>query len=135
MAPSHFKEAQLTPIIKKHNLDLNTLNHYQPISNLPYLSKLVETAVVQQLSDYMAQNSLLEPLQSAYHKSHSTETAIIYVLNNLLTALNSNNIVFVTLLDCSAAFDLVDHQILLQCLSSLLGITGVAHDWFNRVRH
>ena len=96
MDASHFKEAQLTPIIKKHNLDLNILNHYQPISHFPYLSKLVESVVVQQLSDHMVHNSLLEPLQSAYRKSHSTETAIIYVLNDLLTALDSNDIDFVT---------------------------------------
>ena len=76
------------------NLDQNILNHYQPISNLP-----------QQLSDYMAHNNLLEPLQSAYHKSHPLEMAIIYVLNDLLLALDSNDIVFVTLLDCSAAFN------------------------------
>ena len=94
------------------------LNHYQPISNLLYLSKLVERAVAQQLSDYMANNNLLEPLQLAYCKSHSTETAIIYVLNDLILALDSSDIVFVALFDCSAALDLVDHQILLQRLSS-----------------
>ena len=58
------------------------------------------------------------------------ETAIIYVLNDLLLALDSNDIVFVTSLDCSATFDLVDHQILLQGLSNQLVITGAAHDWF-----
>ena len=78
----------------------------------------------------MAHNNILKPLQSAYHKAHSMETAIIYVFNDLLLALDSNDMVFIILLDCSAAFDLVDHEILLQHLSKRLGITGAAHDWF-----
>ncbi len=66
---SSLKEAQLIPILTKYNLDVEVLNNYRPISNLPYLSKLIEHEV---------------PLQSAYSKFHSTETAIVYVLNDLL---------------------------------------------------
>ncbi len=111
--PDLLKDAQLTPILKKHNLDHDVLNNYRPISNLSYLSKLVERVVAAQLDAYMAKHNLLEPFQSAYHKYHSTETAIVCVLNDLLCAIDDNNMVFVCLLACSAAFELVDHSILL----------------------
>ena len=128
--PDLLKDAQLTPILKKHNLDRDVLNNYRPISNLSYLSKLVERVVATQLDAYMAKHNLLEPFQSAYRKHHSTETAIVCVLNDLLCAIDDNNMVFVCLLDCSAAFDLVDHSILLHRLEHRLGITGLALDWF-----
>ncbi len=66
----------------------------------------------------MTYNSLLDPLQSAYCKANSTKTTITYVFSDLLLAFDSNDIVFVTLLDCSTAFSLVDHQILLQHISN-----------------
>ena len=77
--PSHLKDTQLTPILKKHNLDLNILNNYRPISNLAYLYKLFERAIAQQLTDYMSKHELHESLQFAYCKARSTETAIIFV--------------------------------------------------------
>ena len=79
MSTSVPNKVQLTLILKKHNLDQSTLNHYWPISNLPYLSKLVERAVAQKLSNYMADSNLFETLQPTYCKAHSTETAIIYI--------------------------------------------------------
>ncbi len=126
--PTKLKHAQLSPILKKFNLDPDTLNNYRPISNLPYISKLVERVVAKQLTTYLAANSLFEPLQSAYQSNHSTETALLHVLNDLLVALDSCSEVFVRLLDCSAAFDLVDHSILLHSLNSGLGLSA-ALDW------
>ena len=128
--PTQLKGAQLIPILKKHNLDVNELNNYRPISNLPYISKLVERAVASQLSDYMTSHDLHEPLQSAYREAHSTETTITYVLNDLLVAMDEHNLVYVSLLDCSAAFDLVDHHVLLRRLNHRLGISGKALNWF-----
>ncbi len=66
IVPSLLKSAQLSPILKKASLDPETLNNYRPISNLTYLSKLVERAVTAQLTDYLSLNNLLEPYQSAY---------------------------------------------------------------------
>ena len=82
IVPTSLKEGHLSSIIKKHKLDPNIYNNYSPISNLPYLSKLVECTVTKQLNDHMAAHNLLEPLQAAYPKYHSTETAILYVLTS-----------------------------------------------------
>ncbi len=103
------KEAYLTPIIKKHNLDPEILNNYRPISNLTYIFKLIERAVANQLSNYLATNNLMETYQSAYRKAHSTETAITCIFNDLLCSLDSCKTAYLSLLDCSAAFDLVLH--------------------------
>ncbi len=73
---------------------IHNLNNYRTISNLPYLSKLVESAVAKQLSEYMTMNNHHEPLQSAYWTAHSTETTIIYILNDLLLALGDNDPIF-----------------------------------------
>ena len=124
------KEARLSPIIKKNNLDREVLNNYRPISNLTYLLELVERAVCTQLSSHKTANHLCEPLQSVYRKFHSTEMAIIGVLNDLLISLDNKCTVYLSLLDCSAAFDLVHPQILLHCLQSRLGVTGPALTWF-----
>ena len=109
---------------------MEVLDSYHPISNLPYLSKLIERVVVAQLNDHMSQHNLQEPLQSAYSKFHSTEIAIIYILNNLLCAIDNNDMVFVSLPDCSAAFDLVDHLTLLHRLIHHLGVSDKPLDWF-----
>ncbi len=128
--PDNLKQAQLSPIIKKFNLDPESLNNYRPISNLSFISKLVERAVAKQLTAYMADNNLFEPYQSAYRSDHSTETALLCVMDSLLVALDNRSHVFVSLLDCSAAFDLVVHDTLLKRMSARLGVSGVAYDWF-----
>ena len=93
------------------------LNHYRPVSNLPFLSKVIERVVASEITNHMDTHDLMEPLQSAYRRGHSTETALTYVTNDILSALDSKKSVFLILLDLSAAFDTVDHEILLQCLS------------------
>ncbi len=74
--PSRHKDVQLTLNLKTHILDVNSLNYNCLISNLPYLSQLVECAIAQQLSDYMAKYDLHESLYFPYHETHLTETNI-----------------------------------------------------------
>ena len=73
----------------------------------------------------------MDPYQSAYRPKHSTESALIKVKNYIMFSLNSNQVTFLVLLDLSAAFDTIDHSILLSRLSSRIGIGGVALDWFH----
>ncbi|XP_077862694.1 uncharacterized protein LOC144344701 [Saccoglossus kowalevskii] len=90
---------------------------------------LLERIVASQLTDYLTANSLLEPLQSAYRKYHSTETALLKIHNDICSFIDSGNYVLLCLLDLSAAFDTIDHNILLNRLSNL-GVTDMALQWF-----
>jgi hypothetical protein len=69
-------------------------------------------------------------MQSAYKPSHSTETALLRVQNDILSALDKKSGVFLAMIDLSAAFDTVDHTILLSFLKDTIGINGSALDWF-----
>ncbi len=124
--PTLLQSAQLTPIIKNVNLDPESLHNYHLISNFSYLSNVVEHVVASQLSSYLTKNNLLELRQSAYRACHSTETAIISVMGDLLLALDDCRPVLLSLLDCSVGFNLVSHPVLLCHIEQLLGITGLA---------
>ena len=125
--PACMKSAAITPLIKKVNMDHNDLKNYRPISQLPFISKALEKIVSSQLQKYMSLNSLHEPLQSAYKPGHSTETAILKVKNDIDYALGNRKGVLLVLLDLSAAFDTVDHSILLKRMTTYLGVSGTAH--------
>jgi hypothetical protein len=106
------------------------MTNYRPISNLNFISKLVERIVAKRMEEHLSSNSLFLPLQSAYRKFHSTETALLAVHNNIITAMDQGKVTALLLLDLSAAFDTVDHAILIHRLENWFGITGVALNWF-----
>ena len=128
--PVSFKSAIVKPLLKKPTLDPNILKNFRPVSNLSFLSKILEKVVLQQLFDYLHTHSLLSPNQSAYRPAHSTETALLRVTNDILTALDRGDVTFLTLLDLSAAFDTIDHFLLYHILSHNYGISGTALTWF-----
>ena len=103
---------------------------YRPISNLSVLSKLLERIVVRQLMTYLTDADLFPPLQSGFRPGHSTESAVLCVLSDILLAVDRGDFAALVLLDLSAAFDTVDHDILLQRLKSSFGIADVARDRF-----
>ena len=78
---------------------------------------------------------LLEEFHSAYKSNHSTETALVRVQNDILMAIDSNRSVILLLLDLSAAFDTVDHSILLSRLRNRFGIRNIALNWFHSYIH
>jgi len=90
---------------------------YRPISNLSVLSKLLERLVTRQLLAHLNSNGLLPRFQSAYRAYHSTETAVLKVFTDILFAVDAGDLSALVLLDLSAAFDTVDHGILLHRLT------------------
>ena len=127
--PPIYKTAIVRPLHKKPSLP-HTISNYRPVSNLPYISKIIEKVVGLQMVEHSALNNLTEKFQSAYKRDHSTETAMIRIFNDLLTNLDNNQAILVTLLDLSAAFDTVDHTILLERLHKTHGIDSTALEWF-----
>jgi len=102
--------------VKKPNLDVTDASSYRPISNLSVLSKLLERLVVRQLLDYLTSADLFPTLLSGFRSGHSTETAILRVLSDIILVVDHGDVAGLVLLDLSAAFDTVDHDILLQRL-------------------
>ena len=94
-----------------------------------YATKMLERLVTHQLLDYLSTADLLPDVQSANRAHHSTETAVLKVLGDILRAVNSGDLAALTLLDLSAAFDTVDHVTLLQRLRISYGLGGRVHDW------
>ena len=127
--PSSQKKAMITPRIKKPGLDRDDVNHYRPISNLTFISKVMEKIVARQLIAYLVANNLMPKLLSGFRSGHSTETAILRVLSDIYSSIDQGQVVLLALLDVSAAFNTVDHDILLERLSKSFGITGLAHHW------
>ena len=132
--PNTYKHALITPLIKKPGLPL-VFSSYRPVSNLTFLSKVLERIVASQILDHFARNELLEPFQSAYKQCHSTETALLRVQNDLLMALDKNCICLLILLDLSAAFDTINLDLLLHRLEKQCGISGVVKSWFTSYLH
>jgi len=114
--PASFKEAFISPVIKKAGLDTADVSYYRPISNLSVMSKLLERLVVRQLMKYLTSAELIPTLQSGFQPGHFTETAVLHVLSGLLQAIDRGDLGILILLDLTAAFDTVDHDILMQRL-------------------
>uniref|UniRef100_A0A669CX68 Reverse transcriptase domain-containing protein n=1 Tax=Oreochromis niloticus TaxID=8128 RepID=A0A669CX68_ORENI len=128
--PAAFKTAVVRPLLKKSNLDCNNFNNHRPVSNLPFLSKILEKPVFTQINDFLNDKQILEIFQSGFRVNHSTETALLKVLNDIRCNWDSQKLSVLVLLDLSAAFDTVDHAILLNRLKHMVGLSGAVHNWF-----
>lgn len=129
--PQSFKHANIIPLLKKDGLDPDSLKNYRPVSNLPFVSKITEQVVADRLKAHLEKNSLWGKKQSACRAFHSTETALLRVHSDITKAIDDKKMVALVLLDLSAAFDTINHKILLQRLSSQFGICGTALQWFS----
>ena len=130
LMPKSLKTALIWPLLKKTGLDSDILKNYRPVSNLTFISKVIEKVVSGRLNEHLIKNSMFDPLQSAYRDKHSTETDLIKVQNDILTALDAGSSAILLMLDLSAAFNTIDHDILLSRLCNVYGITDDALDWF-----
>ena len=116
------------PFQKKPSLDRNILKNYRQVSNLSFISKLIEV-VAKQLNEFISHKGLLNVNQSAYKSSHSTETALVKIQNDIALSVDSIQAVALTLLDLSAAFDTIDHSLLYDCLHDWFGLDGTVLSW------
>ena len=128
--PENLKNALVKPSIKDHSGDINDYQNYRPISNLSFISKIIEKCVHKQLTKHLECYKLHAEHQSGYRPNHSCETATLAIYNDLLCVTDKKNKVVLLLLDLSAAFDTVNHQSLLTKLYQNFGISGMVLKWF-----
>ena len=102
------KTAIVTPAVKKPGLDPDEPQSYRPISNLTFVSKVIERIVAEQMRAHLSEGDLMPPVQSAYRQGHSTETALLKVIGDIIDAADNRQVTLLGLLDMSAAFDTVD---------------------------
>ena len=120
----------IIPLLKKPGLE-SLFKNLRPVSNLAYISKLTERAVFNQIYDHFVRSGLYPQLQYAYRRYHNTEKALVKVTNDIPLNMNSQRVTLLVLLDLRAAFDTVDHAILLKRLTADFGIGGKVLEWFS----
>ncbi len=98
------------------------------------MSKILEKVVSAQLCSFLQKNDIYEEFQSGFRARHSTETALVKITNDLLLVSDKGCISLLVLLDLSAAFDTIDHDILIDRLQNYTGIQGQALRWFRSSR-
>ena len=121
--------AQVLPLLKKQGLDRLQPSNYRPISNLNTISKIVERLVLGRLKKHVHASGNFNPLQSAYRAGHSTETALLHVLDSMYTAIDEKMMTALIALDLSAAFGTINHRQLLHRLKSEFGVSGTVLNW------
>ena len=124
--PDFWKSTKIIPLHKKGD-KLNPRN-YRPVAIIPIFSKILERVVFSQIIRYLSENQLLHPNHHSYRKNHNTTTALIQMYDSWVKAVDDGEISGVCLLDMSAAFDIVDHGLLLQKLR-LYGFDSSALAW------
>ena len=100
------------------------------MSNLSFISKILEKVVLIQLKYHLSGNNLPEVFQSAYRQNNSTDTAVLNVIDGLLGSADERLVSLVALLDLSAAFDTLDHPVLLKRLETTFSVRGTVLDYF-----
>ena len=99
--------------------------------SLCFIAKILEKHVLSQVSPYLNSHNLYNACQSAYRPGHSTETALLKVVNDLFLSLNKGNLSVQALLDFSSAFYTIDHPTLEHCLHTDFGFTDAVLQWFS----
>ena len=125
-----WKTAVVRPLLKHLGLQLILVN-FRLVSNLTFVSKVIECCMLLHLSHHCDNYNLQLDYQLAYREHFSCETAILKVSNDILWAMESQAVTSLVALDLSAAFDTVDHDILLSILRNKYGIHDKALKWFN----
>ena len=124
--PSSCKSSIVIPLIKKTSLDCEVLKNYRPVSNLSFLSKIIEKIISVRILQHITDNDIINGFQSAYKAGHSCETASLRVYNDIAITIGKGNGSFLVLLELSAAFDTIDHDNLFMIVERFVGISGSA---------
>jgi len=123
---------QVLPLLKKPGLDREIefgVVKYRPISNLNTISKVMERLVIFRLRPHLLSSYHFNTLQSAYHVGHSTETAVLKMLNSFHSTVNDKKLTTLISLDISSAFNTISHGTLLKRLEIEFGVEGIALSW------
>ena len=124
------KDTVITPLLKKAGLDPEVLKNYRPVCNILYMSKLIERAALSQCNEHLDIINGHITNQSGYKPKHSCETLLMRVTNDIAINMDKSKCTIMLLLDLSAAFDTVDHAVLLNILWLELGFRGTVYTWF-----
>ena len=124
-----WRHAIVTLLLKKARLEQSSSSSYRPVSNLPFLSKVLEWIVNRQFIGYFNEFHLFPDAQSAYRRCHSTETVVLKVFSDIVDAIANGKIALLSLIYLTAAFDTVDHAILLRRLEVTYGFSSAVLQW------
>ena len=124
--PAFFKTAQVLPLLKKGNLDPTIPSNYRPFSNLSTISKIIKRLVYSRITSHVSSSPNFNPFQSAYRKYHSTETTFLRITDSLRNICATGHTAVLVSLDLSAAFDTLDHNILINILNRHFNISKLA---------
>ncbi len=128
--PDYLQTAGIQSLLKKPGSDPSVHNNDRTTAKLPFLSKSPKKVVSNQLSQNLISNNILDKFQSWFRHQHSTENALVRVINDILMKAGTGDCTVLLLLDVSAAFDPVDHDTLIEQLRSWVGVWDTALWWF-----
>ena len=126
--PHDWKRAIVKPLLKKPDLD-HIKKNYRPISNLQFVSKISEKASLLSFNQHINTHNLLPSYQSAYRAHHSTETLLVKIYNDILHNMELQYLSPLVAIDLSAAFDTVNHDLLIHILHNCFGVCDLAQTW------
>ena len=127
--PKVLKRGIIRPVLKDQDLDTELKLNYRPVTNLAFLTKVLEKVVNSRIDVHLKENNLFDKYQSAYRPNHSTETSLLHLQSNILEALDKGKVTVLVMLDVSAAFDTVQHVNLIQRYYYRYGFRGDVLAW------
>eukprot|EP00666_Eupelagonemidae_sp_cell4sb_P017801 gene17801-biopygen13637 len=129
--PKQWKRAEIVPIWKRKG-NRKEAKYYRPVAMLPAIARLVERIIAEQLKEHIRMNSILPKIQHGFRAGHSTESALIQLVDSVASAMDDGESVIVASLDAAGAFDTLDRDVIMMKLERVCGIRGEAAEWIKR---
>eukprot|EP00666_Eupelagonemidae_sp_cell4sb_P017800 gene17800-biopygen12348 len=129
--PKQWKRAEIVPIWKRKG-NRKEAKYYRPVAMLPAIARLVERIIAEQLKEHIRRNSILPKIQRGFRAGHSTESALIQLVDSVASAMDDGESVIVASLDAAGAFDTLDRDVIMMKLEGVCGIRGEAAEWIKR---